>query len=338
MKIKAAFFEIEPWEKEYIKKKLRNAKLLFFEEKLDDKNAGKAKACNVISSFIYSKIDEKTLKKLPNLRLMATRSTGYDHIDMDECRKRKIAVENVPYYGENTVAEHTFALLLSLSRKIHKSYEKTSKGEFSTEGLMGFDLKGKTIGVIGTGHIGQHVIRIAKGFEMNVLAYDLFKNKKAAKEMGFKYVNLKELLKKSGIITLHVPLLGSTFHMISRKNIRQVKKGAIIINTARGGLIETDALLYGLNSGILAGAGLDVLEEENMLKEEKQLTNPEFARQHNIKAILENHVLMHYENVVITPHNAFNSREALQRIIDTTLENIKAFEKGKMINEVKASK
>lgn len=330
--MKAAFFEIESWEKEHIRKKIKNS--VFFEDKLTYANADKVKDCDIISVFIYSQIDKKLLDLLPKLKLIATRSTGVDHIDVKECTKRKITVVNVPSYGENTVAEHTFGLILSLSRKIHQSYVKTSKGEFSTDGLRGFDLKGKTLGVIGTGKIGIHVIRIAQGFEMKVIAHDAYMNKKLEKENSFSYVTLAELLKQSDIITMHVPLIKETFHMINKKNISQIKKGALLINTARGGLIETEALLKALNSGILSGAGLDVLEEEHEIKEEKQLVHQGYSKKHNIKTLLENHVLMHYENVLITPHNAFNSKEALIRIIDTTLENIAAHQQGKILNKI----
>ncbi len=328
--MKAAFFETEEWEREYLKKSIKGE---FFAEPLTGKNCSKAKDYEAISVFIYSKIDKKIISRMPKLRLIATRSTGYDHIDVKECARKGIVVANVPSYGENTVAEHAFGLLLSLSRKIHMSYVRTSKGGFSTEGLMGFDLKGKTIGIVGTGRIGMHAIRMAKGFEMNVIAYDSFPNRKAEKEMGFRYVKLDELLKNSDIISLHVPLLKETFHMINRKNITKIRKGAILINTARGGLVETDALLEGLDKGILAAAGLDVLEEENEIKEEKQLLHKNFSR-HNMKTLLENHVLMEYENVLLTPHNAFNSREAIQRIMDTTLENIKSYYGRKAVNKV----
>lgn len=328
--MKTAFFEVEDWEKEYLAK---NCKGTFLAEPLSEKNSQKAKDFEIISVFIYSKIDKKLLDKLPKAKLIATRSTGYDHIDVKECAKRGIAVVNVPSYGENTVAEHAFGLILSLSRKIHQSYLRTSKGEFSTDGLTGFDLKGKTIGVVGTGKIGMHAIRMAQGFEMNVIAYDTYPNKKAEKEIGFTYVPFNTLLKQSDVITLHVPLITQTFHMINKKNIKNIKKGALLINTARGGLIETDALLEALNTGILGGAGLDVLEGEKEIKEEKQLLH-NLTVKHNIKTLLENHVLTRYENVLITPHNGFNSREAIQRIMDTTVENIKAYSKKRIANKI----
>ncbi|MDO8740776.1 MAG: hydroxyacid dehydrogenase [Candidatus Woesearchaeota archaeon] len=330
--MKIAFFEMEDWEKEYIKKKLKG-NILFFNDELNEKNINQVKDFDILSVFIYSKINSNTLNNLKKLKLIATRSTGYDHIDIEECRKRKIAVANVPYYGENTVAEHTFALILSLSRKIHRAYEKTVRGDFSLEGLRGFDLKGRTIGIIGAGHIGLHVIRIANGFEMNVLAYDVKRDAKLAKKFGFKYASLNELLKNSDIISLHAPYNKATHHLINKNNIKLIKKGSILINTARGSLVETEALVEALDRGILSGAGLDVLEEEQLVKEESELLSKNYPIE-TLKTVIQNHTLLKRENVIITPHNAFNSIEALQRILDTTIENIKSFMKGKIINKV----
>ncbi len=194
--MKIAFFEINGWERDYFKGKLEKSSLKFFEGPLTSDNSSKFKDSEAISVFIYSKISKVILDGLPKLRFIATRSTGFDHIDIEECRRRGIVVSNVPFYGENTVAEHTFALILSLSRNIHKAYVKTTKGDFSIEGLKGFDLKGKTLGVIGAGHIGLHVIRTAKSFGMNVLAYDVFQNRFMSEVLGFEYAGFEEILKK----------------------------------------------------------------------------------------------------------------------------------------------
>src|SRR3989338_3010588 len=199
---------------------------------------------------------------MPKLKLIETMSTGYNHIDVKECKKRGIVVCNVPTYGENTVAEHTFALLLALSRKIHLSYDRTQKADFSAIGLKGFDLKGKTIGVVGCGHIGRHVVRIAKGFEMDVLVYERWQDLALAKELGFTYATLEELYSRSDIITFHVPLSKSTTHMFNNESLKLVKKGCTIINTARGEVIDTDALIRGLSKKIIGADGLDVLEGE----------------------------------------------------------------------------
>src|SRR3989344_9066992 len=182
---KIAFFELEPCEKEYFLKNLKSYKLQFIDKHLNEKNINQITDVDAIGIFIYSAVNRKILDKLPNLKLITTLSTGFDHIDLKECRKRKITVCNVPHYGENTVAEHTFALILNLTRKIHKAYDRTTRGDFTIEGLRGIDLQGKTMGVVGVGSIGQHVVRIAKGFEMNVIAFDKFENSKLAKKLSF---------------------------------------------------------------------------------------------------------------------------------------------------------
>ncbi len=337
-KLKIAFFEIEPWEIEYLKSQLKNFDLLFFEDKLDSKNLEKISNINILSPFIYSRINKKAINSLKSLKYITTRSTGFDHIDLKICEQKNILVSNVPTYGENTVAEHTFALILALSRKIYSSAERTKKGDFSLKNLKGFDLKGKTLGVVGIGNIGRHVVRIAKGFEMNVLAYDIQKDQKFAKKIGFKYVPLDYLFKNSDIITLHIPYNKATHHLVNLKNLKLFKKGCYLINTARGGVCDTTALLKGLKQGIFAGLGLDVLEEECFIKEERELLTSVFKKTCDLKTALENHILINQPNVIVTPHNAFNSQEALTRILDTTIENIKAFAKGKLINLVNTNK
>ena len=316
-KMKIAFFETEKWEEEYVKKQLKNNKLIFFHRPISKKDLKKIKDLEILCIFIYSRITKDILSQLPNIKVIVTRSTGYDHIDVDECKKRKIIVTNIPSYGENTVAEHAFALILALSRKIHLSYERTKKGNFSINGLRGTDVKGKTLGIIGLGKIGKHVAKIAQGFEMNVLAYDIFKDENFAKENKIRYVPLDYLLKHSDIITLHTNLNEKTFHLINEKNINLIKKETLIINTAPGGLIETGALIKALENGNVGGAGLDVLEDEFMIKEESQLLH-----KNSKKKLSFFKKLLRMENVIITPHNAFNSEEAVKRILDTTLDNI----------------
>ncbi|MBI5228524.1 hydroxyacid dehydrogenase [Candidatus Micrarchaeota archaeon] len=328
-----AFFDVEKWEEEYLSKRLSAHKLEFHEESLNLKNAHLAKECDAASIFIYSAINEGLLKKLPKLKIVATRSTGFDHINLSACRKKRVTVCNVPVYGENTVAEHSFALILNLSRKIHKAYERTVRGDFSLEGLMGFDLKGKTIGVVGVGNIGRHVIRIAKGFEMSVLGFDVKKPPGLGKKLGFKYVGLNELLSKSDVVSLHVPYNKATHHLINESNIGLMKRGAVLINTSRGAVVSTDAIIIALQNGILSGAGLDVLEEENLIKEEAQLLSKQFPLS-SLQTVVKNHILLKNENVIITPHIAWYSKEARQRILETTAANLNAFFKKKPINVV----
>lgn len=333
--MKIALLELHDWEETYLRQRVDGAHtVVAFREVLEDKDLAQIGDAEIVSPFIYSRVTAERLAKLPKLKMIATRSTGFDHIDMAECAKRGIVVCNVPFYGENTVAEHTFALILALSRKVHEAFVRVRAGNFSLDGLRGFDLKDKTIGVVGAGRIGLHVIRIARGFGMKVLAYDVKRDNFWAEVLGFEYAELNDLLGRSDIITLHAPYNRHTHHLINRDNIHKIKRGAILINTARGGLVNTDTLLKALDDGILAGAGLDVLEGEELIYEESALlgdaTNPE-----KLRTAIQNHVILKKPNVVFTPHNAFNSQEALERILDTTAENIAAFIAGAAKNVVR---
>ncbi len=333
--MKMTFFEIKGWERNIFRRLLKGHTLEFYNEPLTIENVDKIRDAEIVSVFIYSFIDKDILDKLPNLKQIATRSTGFDHIDLDACERREITVCNVPYYGENTVAEHTFALILALSRNVHKAYMKTTRRDFSIDGLMGFDLKGKTLGVVGAGFIGLNVIKIAKGFDMDVLAYDVNQNKMLAEVLGFKYVSLDELLGQSDIISLNVPYNKHTHHLINRDSIRKIKKGAILINTARGGIADTDALIEALDEKILSGVGLDVLEGEGLIKEEKQLLYDQ-QKIDELGKIVKDHILLSKDNVVFTPHIGFYSQEALERILENTANNIKMFLQGGCQNVVKA--
>lgn len=280
--MKIGFFEIENWEKEIIQKKFPKDKIIFSKGKLTKKH----KDLEIISIFIHSKVDEKLLRYFPKLKLISTRSTGFNHIDVEACQKRKIKVSNVPTYGEHTVAEHTFALILSLTRKINECIQRTKQGDFNQKGLRGLDLKGKNLGIIGCGNIGEHVAKIAKGFEMNVLVHDLYQDKKLAKKFNFKYSTLNNLLKKADIVTLHLPLTKHTKHLINQKKLALMKPTAYLINTSRGPIIDTDALFTALKNKRLAGVGLDVLEEECRMLEEKQLLKKDFAKEFNFKTMV----------------------------------------------------
>ncbi len=331
--MKIAIFEVQTWKQEFLQKKLEGHEVLFFEETLNLDNVEAVSDCEAISVFIYSKISLEILDKLPKLKFIATQSTGYDHIDIVTCKERGIAVSNVPFYGENTVAEHTFALILALSRNVHKSYLRTIQGDFSIEGLMGFDLQGKTLGVIGTGHIGMHVIRIAKGFGMHVVAYDVNQDQFLSDVLHFQYVSMDEVLTNADIVSLHLPYNNDTHHLIDAKAIQKMKTGTLIINTSRGGLIDSDALLHALDEKKIAGAALDVLEGEELILDEKQLL---YFKKENAKLeeLAKNHILLKRDNVVFTPHIAFFSQEALERILSTTIENLLDFEKGENSNSV----
>ncbi len=328
------FFEIEDWEKSYLEPALIGHTLSFVQQPLADNNVGAYLDTEILSPFIYSSLNKNLLAKLPNLRLISTRSAGFDHIDLEYCQKHKITVCNVPAYGVNTIAEHTFALILALSRKIIPSVMKTKRGDFTLDNLRGFELAGKTLGIIGLGHIGKKVAEIASGFKMNILVNTSHPDYEFKAKYAVNYCDLETLLKESHIVTLHLPLTLATKHLINQKNIQLMAKGSVLINTSRGAIVETEAILYGLEKGILRGAGLDVLEEEGFLKEERQLLTREFLLTCDLKTQLLNHVLLTKDNVIITPHNAFNSTEALEEILKTTLNNIKGYFDHKIINMV----
>lgn len=335
--MKIAFFELEGWESAMIKKAFPEHELFFSPISAND-YFGPEVDFDAISIFVNSKIDKATLQKFPHLRFLTARCTGYDHIDLTACKERGITVSFVPGYGDNTVAEFAFGLLLNLTRKIYGAINQVKEtASFDFKRFRGIDLKGKTIGIIGTGRIGKEAIAIAKGFGLNVLAFDLLPNETYAATAGIRYVPLDTLLQQSDFISLHAPYTKETHHLINMENIVQVKHGAYLINTARGGLVETDALIYALQNGILAGAGLDVLEEEGETKDEMKFLQSRNHDEHVLKTVLENHVLIRMENVLITPHNAFNSQEALQRILQTTLKNIEGFAKGAPVNTIACS-
>ena len=328
---KIAFFEVENWEDEYFRKNLRGFDLTFSENILSQENINQTKDAEVLSIFIYSEITPEIIDRLPNLKCIITRSTGFDHIDIDYCAKKGIDVLNIPAYGVNSVSEHTFALILAISRKIIPSAERTKRGDFSQDDLSGFDLYGKTLGVIGAGRIGKRVIEIGQAFGMRVLVFTKHPNPSIE---NVEDVSFEELLSRSDIVSLHIPYTKETHHMINLGNINKLKRGSILINTARGAIIETQAILEGLDKGIFKAVGLDVLEEESELREEKELLTRDFLKKANLKTLLLDHVLIAKENVIITPHSAFNSKESLDEILKTTCENIKSWKDGKTQNKV----
>ncbi len=332
--MKIVVFETEEWELEPLRSLADAHQVDFIPGRIKPENAADYADAEIISPFVYSSIDAQTIAALPNLKMIATRSTGYDHIDVEACKARGIALATVPTYGDTTVAEHVFALLLAVSHKMVEATDRTRRGDFHQSGLQGFDLQGKTIGIVGTGHIGQCTIRIAKGFDMNVIAHDISPDETASRELGFRYVPFADLLAHADVVSLHVPGGAATDYMFDEAAFDAMKDGAVLINTARGNLIDVNALLKALATGKLAGAGLDVLPEEPTIREEAELLRSVYTRSHNLETLLADHVLLHMRNVVITPHSAFNTREAVQRILETTRENIDAFLNGEPLNRV----
>lgn len=339
--MKVHFFETEDWERLYLEKKIKDmglpVEIEFTKEPLDDTNVHLYKDIDIAIVFIYSKMNKDVLSQMHNLKLIITRSTGYDHIDTPYTSKNGITVCNVPGYGNNTVAEYTFALILALARKFKPMIERTSKGIFSRDGLTGIDLMGKTIGVIGAGRIGKHVIRIAYGFGMKILVYDRAKDQELIDKYGVEYVGLEDLLRMSDIVTLHVPYSKSTHHLINRFNIKLMKLDAMLINTSRGPVVEMEAIVQALKEGRLAGGvGLDTFEAEEVLIEEEYLKRDDIPAI-KLKKALESFYVLHSENVIVSPHNAYNTKDALYRILDITLENLKSFIEGNPKNVVGAS-
>ncbi len=323
--------ELEQWEIDLLKQKFPAGK--FSTKHLEQ--VGDLGDPEALIVFIYSPITAEALKKFPNLKMVATMSTGFDHIDVAACQQRGIIVSNVPSYGENTVAEQAFALLLALTRKIVPSVERTKHGDFRLEGLRGVDLAGKTFGVIGTGKIGQHAIRMASGFGMKVIAYDPHPRPELTQQLNFAYHDLDQILSESDAVSLHAPATPATHHLLNQERLTLMKPTAFLINTARGSLIDTQALLRVLDAGHLAGVGLDVLEEECAIQEERELLSGVFQTKCDLQTVLADHMLLNHPRVIITPHNAFNTGEALRRILDTTIANVEAFAAGKPINLVK---
>ena len=328
--MRIALFETKEWEPDYLRRVLRHHKLTFSPGPLSARTIGAAKGADAISVFIHSTVNTPALAALPKLKLVTTRSTGFDHIDLAACAKRGITVCNVPFYGENTVAEHAFALLLAIARRIPQAQQKTSRRDFSIDGLQGFDLAGKTLGVIGGGHIGIHAVSIGNGFGMQVLVFDIHPDPALAKKYKFVYASFSALLRRSDVITIHAPYNPLTHHLINRKNIGLIKKGAVLINTARGGIVDTAALLSALDKNI-AAAGLDVVEGEELILKKSLSQNEQRLMDLTTK-------LLRKKNVLFTPHIAFYTQEALQRITDTTVESIKAFAIGKPRNVVNLKK
>ncbi len=330
------FFDVDDMFKQFASiHPIEDVNTVLFQESINSislKKIESYKDAEIISLFVHSeKIDTKRLDLFPNLKTIATRSTGFNHIDLEYCKKRDIVVCNVPRYGETTVAEFAFGLLLALCRKIIQGRNAMAHNHVEIEKYIGIDLFGKTIGIIGTGSIGRHMIKIAQGFGMNIIAYDPYPNP----ELYNYYVSdITEIYKKSDIISLHVPSTPENYHLIDKTAFDMMKCGVIIINTARGDLIDTQALYWALRQGIVGGAGLDVLENEDFLLHDEVVTS---NRAHDNDFLLDsamNLKLLQFRNVIATPHIAFNSIDAINRINQTTYDNIKSYLDGVIINNV----
>lgn len=328
-------FDATPEEVAYLTKNLPGHTLTCEEKKAQESDTVDSEA-EVLSVFVGSTVTKEVLAQFPKLKFIATRSTGFDHIDLKACAERGIQVANVPSYGEHTVAEFAFGLILTLSRKIYPGIKRLKdSGDFEYSGLQGFDLRDKTIGIIGTGRIGRHAVSMAKGFAMKVVAYDPYPNEELAKAERFSYLTLDELLRQSDVVTIHVPYMPATHHILNAEKLALMKPTAILINVSRGGLVDTDALLVALKEKKIGAVGMDVLEEETGIKDEYALLRNGHPDAEKLKILLEDHELIRMPNVIITPHMAFDTVEGVERILRTSVDNIVAYAGGAPTNLVK---
>lgn len=317
-----------------IREKLAGHNVNFTPGTLTQSNAKDFADSEIISPGPYADLSPSTLGIMKGLKLIALRSTGYENADLVYCRERGITVCNVPEYGGATVAEHVFGLLLTISHNITEAVNRTRAGDFSLKGLKGFDLAGKKLGVIGTGRIGARVIRIARAFDMEALAWSRTRRKELEDAYGAIYMDLKDVLSSADIITLHLPYGPQTHHILSRGEFEAMRDGVIIINTSRGDVVDTIELVKALGSGRVRAAGLDVLPKEKILRDSRALLEAVTGRDEDCRTLLEDYALLRMKNVFITPHSAFYTEEALRRMMDTAIGNILSFIEGRPRNVV----
>lgn len=331
--MKIGFFDTHKFERRVFEEE--NAKLQqpheisFVEARLTPETALLGRGSPAICAFVNDVVSREVVQTLSDggLKLIALRSAGFNHVDLVACKEFGVRVVRVPAYSPHAVAEHALCLILALNRKIHRSYQRVRELNFSLEGLVGFDLYGKTVGVVGTGKIGAVFATVMRGLGCRVLVYDVVRDEGLVKEHGVEYVSLDELYRSSDVISLHVPLRPETHHIIDGKAIEQMKSGVMLINTGRGGLIDTKALIEGLKTGKIGAAGLDVYEEEEGVfffdLSDRVLLDDTLAR------------LLTFPNVLVTAHQAFLTTEALSQIAATTLGSVSDFEAGRpLVHEV----
>jgi D-lactate dehydrogenase len=322
--ITAAVFDTKPYDREPLQRAAANSGIewRFLEFRLTKETVTLAKGARAVCVFVNDQVDQPCLEALAaeGIKLVALRCTGFNNVDVVAAKELKVTVTRVPAYSPYAVAEHAVALLMTLNRKIHRAFNRVRELNFSLKGLVGFDLHGKTAGVVGTGKIGRIVAQILRGFGMKVVAYDPFPNREWAAALGVEYVDSASLARMSDVISLHIPLTPETRHIIRSETLAAIKPGAILINVSRGGLIDTTALIGALKSGRLGGVALDVYEEEEGIFFEdlsgQVLHDDELAR------------LLTFPNVLITSHQAFLTREALSDISRTTVANLEALASG----------
>ena len=329
-KTRVIFFDIKDYDKEFFKKygKDYDFEMTFLQVRLSEETAHLTKGYDVVCAFTNDDINKETIDIMAKngIKLLAMRCAGFNNVSLKDIHNR-FKVVRVPAYSPHAIAEYTVGLILAINRKIHKAYVRTREGNFSINGLMGIDLYQKTAGIIGTGKIGQILIKMLKGFDMNVIAYDPFPNQKIADELGFKYVSLDELYAEADVISLNCPLTKETKYMINRRSMLKMKDGVMIVNTGRGALIDSVDLVEALKDKKVGAAALDVYEEEE-----------EYFFEDKSSQVIEDDILgrlLSFHNVLMTSHQAYFTKEAVEAITVTTLNNIKAFvEEKELLNEV----
>lgn len=334
---KVVFFDVEDYEKDFLQKKCDNKYTYYLiSNQLNDisKLNEDIKDADIISCFTTSRVSGDILKNFHKLKLIALRSVGFNHIDLDYCKKHNITVVNTPNYGNKSVAEFAFGLMLDVCRKISKAYIDFRDMNINPLRTIGTELGDKTVGIIGLGSIGAEFARIAYGFDMKILGYDIKQQEELTKKYQVQYTDFNTLLENSDFISLHSPLTKDNFHMFSEESFKKMKPSSILINTARGELIDTQALYNALVNKNIAGAGLDVLESEETISDTEYLSDISMLNSEKLKDTVLNTRLFQMDNVIITPHIAYNTKEAINRILSTTIENITSYLSGKIQNKV----
>jgi D-lactate dehydrogenase len=322
--MKIAFFSTQPYDKEYFERYNKQHEIIFFDAQLNEQTVNLAKGCDAVCGFVNDQLNASVIKSLAEtgIKIIAQRCAGFNNVDLYAAKENKILVVRVPAYSPHAVAEHALALIMTLNRKTHKAYNRVREANFSLDRLTGFDVYGKTVGVIGTGKIGQCFAHIMQGLGCKVLAFDIIANKDL-EAAGVQYLPLVDVLKQSDILSLHCPLTEQTKHLINKTSLNLMKDGSMLINTSRGGLIDTKAAIDALKKGKLGYLGIDVYEQEEKLFFHDLSEN-----------IIEDDLIMRllsFPNVLITAHQGFLTDEALTQIALITLQNVSDFEQGKIL-------
>jgi len=335
--MKIVYFDVENYEENYLRENNEGKYNYFLEPNplnalapLKEEYAD----ADIISLFTTSRVDRKVLEQFKNLKLIALRSVGFNHIDIEYCKEHNIAVENSPGYGNITVAEFALALLLDVCRRVTLSYNEYKEGKVIPENLIGTELCGKTIGIVGLGAIGSAFAKISHGLSLNILGYDKVEREELKQTYNVKYVDFDTLLKESDFISIHAPLTNENYHMFDKDSFEKMKPSAIIVNTGRGELIDSQALYEALITKQIAGAGLDVLEKEETISDLDYIIGINRLDKLTLEQTIINSQLFKLPNVIVTPHTAYNSIEAINRILKTTMSNIDEFVKGNSKNSV----